>query len=48
MVSSRIFEWNSLEQDLIKLYTELAALGMEYRDGQIYLADLEELEAKDV
>lgn len=47
-MSSRIFEWNSLEQDLISLYTKLAALGMEYRDGEIYLADMEALEEEDV
>jgi len=42
VVSSRIFEWNNLEKDLIKLYDHLVALGVEYRDGKVYLADLEE------
>ena len=42
MVTSRIFEWHSLEKSLILLYTKLVNLGMEYRDGEVYLADLEE------
>ena len=42
MVSSRIFKWNSLERDLVTLYTRLVALGIEYRDGKVYLADIEE------
>ncbi|HSX05438.1 MAG TPA: hypothetical protein VLF69_03150 [Candidatus Saccharimonadales bacterium] len=41
-MSSRIFEWNSLEQNLLSLYTNLVDLGMEYRDGKVYLADLEQ------
>ena len=44
MVTSRIFGWNSLEEDLITLYMRLVELGMEYRDGEVYLADIEELE----
>jgi hypothetical protein len=48
MVSSRIFEWNPLEQDLITLYTKLVELGMEYHDGEVHLPDLEMLEKKDV
>jgi len=48
MVTSRIFQWNSLGQDLVALYLRLVDLGMEYRDGQVYLADLEELECGDV
>lgn len=43
-MTSRIFGWNSLEEDLITLYIRLVDLGMEYRDGEVYLADLEELE----
>lgn len=48
MVSPRIFRWNSLEKDLRGLHSKLVDLGMEYRDGQVYLADLEELEDEDV
>ena len=48
LVSSRIFGWNSLTEDLIALYTRLVDLGMEYRDGKVYLADLEELEDESV
>jgi len=43
-MSSYILEWNTLKQDLIKLYTKLAILGMEYRNGKVYLADLKELD----
>jgi len=43
MVSSRIFLRNSLEQDLLLLYRRLVDLGMEYRRGHVYLADLNEL-----
>lgn len=48
LVTSRIFGWNSLENDLITLYMRLVELGMEYRDGEVYLADLEELENETV
>ena len=48
MVTSRIFQWNTIEQDLVTLYNKLVELGMEYRDGEVYLADLEELEDGDV
>jgi len=48
LVSSRIFGWNSLTEDLIALYTRLVDLGMEYRDGKVYLFDLEELEDENV
>ena len=48
MVRSRIFEWNSLESDLITLYTRLTELGMEYRDGEVHLIDLEMEEQEDV
>ena len=41
MVNSRIFEWNTLEADLFKLYDRLFDLGIEYRSGKVYLADLE-------
>lgn len=44
MVSSDIFLRNSLRKDLIKLYSRLVDLGMEYRRGKVYLADLENLE----
>jgi len=33
---------NELIEDLILLYTRLLELGMEYRNGKVYLADLEE------
>ena len=42
MVSSRVFGWNTLEDDLIQLYRNLVELGVEYHDGKVYLADLEE------
>lgn len=41
MVNSRIFQWNTLATDLLKLYFKLIDLGMEHKDGQIYLADLD-------
>lgn len=41
-MSSRIFEWNTLEGNLIRLYNNLVELGVEYRDGKVFLADLEE------
>ena len=37
---------DSLIEDLTILYTKLVDLGMEYRNGQVHLADLEELEGK--
>lgn len=40
MVSPHIFLQNSLDQDLLILYARFGELGLEYRDGQIYLADL--------
>lgn len=33
---------SNLIEDLTLLYTRLVDLGMEYRDGKVYLADLEE------
>jgi hypothetical protein len=48
LVTSRIFLRNSITEDMTTLYTRLVDLGMEYRDGQVYLADLVELEDKDV
>jgi hypothetical protein len=33
---------NNLIEDLILLYTRLVDLGVEYRDGKVYLAELEE------
>lgn len=42
LVSPRVFEWNTLESDLVQLYSSLVDLGMEYREGKVYLADLEE------
>jgi len=47
LVGSRIFEWNSLENDLVLLYIKLVEPGTEYRDGKVYLADLEEPQGKD-
>ena len=41
LVTPRIFWSNSLEKDLIALYKELVDLGMEYREGKVYLADLD-------
>lgn len=44
MVTSRIFEWNALEADLFKLlYSDLVNLDMEYREGKVYLKDIEDL-----
>lgn len=34
-----------LIDDLVLLYTKLVNLGMEYRNGKVYLADLEEKDA---
>lgn len=34
-----------LIDDLVLLYTKLVDLGMEYRNGKVYLADLEEKDA---
>ena len=48
MVPSSISGWNPLERDLVALYRRLVDLGMEYRGGKVYLADLEELEDSDV
>ena len=33
---------DKLREDLISLYAKLIDLGMEYRNGKVYLADLEE------
>jgi len=33
---------DKLWEDLISLYAKLVDLGMEYRNGKVYLADLEE------
>lgn len=33
---------DNLIKDLILLYTRLVDLGVEYRNGEVYLADLEE------
>ncbi len=33
---------HKLIDDLISLYTKLVELGVEYRNGEVYLADLEE------
>jgi hypothetical protein len=41
MVSHNVLRWNSLGEDLIKLYARLVGLGMEYLDSQVYLPDLE-------
>jgi hypothetical protein len=41
LVNPCVFRWNSLEQDLLLLYTELVELGVEHRNGEVYLADLE-------
>jgi len=42
-VNPRVFRWNSLEKDLVLLYERLVDLGIEYRDGKVYLAELEEV-----
>ena len=39
---------NDLIDDLIMLHARLVDLGMEYRGGGVYLADLEELENETV
>lgn len=39
---------DNLVENLTLLYTRLVDLGMEYRDGEVYLADLYELEDDDV
>jgi hypothetical protein len=41
LVSPRIFLRNYLEGDLLVLHKRLTDLGMEYRDGEVYLADLD-------
>lgn len=33
---------DKFREDLISLYAKLVDLGMEYRNGKVYLADLEE------
>lgn len=33
---------DNLIEDLVLLHTKLVDLGMEYRNGEVYLADLEE------
>ena len=40
-MNPRIFKWNTLLMDLFKLYDRLLILGMEYREGKVYLSDLE-------
>ena len=45
-MTSRIFEWNTLEADLFKLYDMLAGLGVEYRQGRVYLGELNESHVK--
>ncbi|MHB1865046.1 MAG: hypothetical protein ACYCPS_02690 [Candidatus Saccharimonadales bacterium] len=47
-MTSRIFLRNSITDDLTTLYIRLVDLGMEYHDGQVYLADLNGLEGEDV
>ena len=48
LVRSTISGRHQIEQDLVTLYRRLVDLGMEHRGGQIYLADLGELEGEDV
>lgn len=48
MVSSRIFGWNTLTDDLISLYYKLVELGVEYVDGEVRLPELDELEVDNV
>jgi hypothetical protein len=43
LVSRRIFLRNSLEHDLLVLYERLVNLGMGYRDGQAYLANVDDI-----
>jgi hypothetical protein len=47
MVNQRIFLRNSLEEDLLTLYDRLVELGIEYRDGEVYLVDLEAVTTHD-
>jgi len=42
MVRSTISGWHQIEGDLVTLYRRLVDLGVEYRDSQVYLADLDE------
>ena len=42
LVRSNVSGWHQIDEDLVKLYYRLVDLGMEYRDGEMYLADLEE------
>lgn len=41
MVNSRVSEWNTLEADFIRLYTRLVDLGVEYRNEEVYLPEIE-------
>jgi hypothetical protein len=43
LVSHRGFRWNSLHESLAQLYSKLIDLGIEYHDGRVYLADIENL-----
>ena len=41
LVRSSMSGWHRLEQDLLTLYERPVDLGMEYRDGRVYLADVD-------
>ena len=40
LVTSRIFEWNTLESDLLKLYGRLVNWGVKYHNGAAYLPEV--------
>jgi len=48
LVSSRIFLRNSLKRDLLILYGRLVELGVDYRNGKVYLAELDETKNREV
>jgi hypothetical protein len=40
LVNQRVFEWNSCKRDMTELYLRLKDLGMECKNGQVYLSDI--------
>lgn len=46
MVNQRVSRWNSCKKDMTRLYLKLVDLGMEYRNGKVYLPDLEDPELR--
>ena len=45
LVRSSMSGWHRLDEDLFTLYERLGDLEMEYKDGKVYLADIEEHDA---